>query len=115
CVQATFDPRLFLDDLSARAQRLVPHYRMLVPYLEDDDGTATVFAEHSPDDVLFHEGRYTTDFDPAGRYGPNECGFGLVPLTGGGVLSGGVGNDPRLPESKEGTRLVAAGIRSVLR
>src|SRR6202008_101788 len=69
CVQATFDPRLFLDDLSARAQRLVPHYRMLVPYLEDDDGTATVFAEHSPDDVLFHEGRSTTHFHPPGRSG----------------------------------------------
>jgi hypothetical protein len=72
-LQATFDPRLFLDDLSARAQRLVPHHRMPVPYLEDDDGTATVFAEHSADDVLFREGRYTTDFDPAGRYAHHQA------------------------------------------
>ena len=114
-LQTTFDPRLFLDDLSARAQRLVPHYRMLVPYLEDDDGTATVFAEHSPDDLLFHEGRYTTDFDPAGRYAPNQWAFGLVLLTGDVVRSGEVGNDPRFRDTKEGTRLVAAGIRSVLR
>jgi len=114
-LQATFDPRLFLDDLSARAQRLVPHYRMLVPYLEDDDGTATVFAEHSPDDVLFHEGRYTTDFDPAGRYAPNQWAFGVVLLAGDVVLSGDVGNDPRFRETPEGARHVAAGIRSVLR
>jgi hypothetical protein len=31
-----------------------------VPYLEDDNGTATVFAEHSAHGVLFHEGRYAT-------------------------------------------------------
>src|SRR5262245_19466487 len=88
---------------------------MLVPYLEDDDGTATVFAEHSAGDVLFHEGRYTTDFDPAGRYAPDQWAFGQVLLKGDVVLSGDVGNDPRFRETKEGTRFVAAGIRSVLR
>src|SRR5882762_972893 len=102
-LQATFDPRLFLDDFSARAQRLVPHHRMLVAYREDDDGTATVFAEHIADGVLFHEGRYTTDFDPAGRYAPNQWAFGPVLLRGDVVLSGDVGNDPRFRETKEGT------------
>jgi transcriptional regulator with GAF, ATPase, and Fis domain len=113
-LQATFDPRLFLDDLSARAQRLVPHHRMLVPYLEDDEGTATVFAEHTADGVLFHEGRYTTDFDPAGRYGPGDWALGPLLLTADVVLSGDVANDPRFRETEERTRLVAAGIRSAL-
>src|SRR5689334_15807810 len=112
-LQATFDPRLFLDDLSARAQRLVPHERMLVPYLEDGDGTATVFAEHSADGVLIHEGRYTTDFDPTGRYGPDDWALGPLLVAADVVLSGDVANDPRF-RAEERTRLVAAGIRSAL-
>ena len=46
-LQEKFDPQRFLADFSARAQRLVPHDRVIISSLEDDGRTFTVFAEHA--------------------------------------------------------------------
>jgi len=74
-LEERFDPQHFLAEFSARAQRLLPHDRMLIAYIEDEARTYTVFAEDPGKGPPLHEGRYTTDFDPGGRYAADEWGF----------------------------------------
>jgi len=67
-LQEKFDPQRFLEEFSARIQRLVPHDRLVIDHLDDDGRTFTVFAEHAAPELTFHEEHYTTTFNPAGRY-----------------------------------------------
>jgi transcriptional regulator with GAF, ATPase, and Fis domain len=83
-LQDRFDPQRFLAEFSARVQPLVPHDRLLIAYLEDDGESFTVFAEHAVRGPLLHEGRYTVDFDPGGRYPLDE--FSLASVFGGEPL-----------------------------
>src|SRR5215475_8989187 len=67
-MQEKFDPQRFLAEFSAKIQRLVPHDRLVLDYLDDDGRTFTVFAEHAAPDLTLHEEHYTTTLNPAGRY-----------------------------------------------
>jgi hypothetical protein len=67
-MQEKFDPQRFLAEFSAKIQRLVPHDRLVLDYLDDDGRTFTVFAEHACPDLTLHEEHYTTTLNPAGRY-----------------------------------------------
>jgi transcriptional regulator with GAF, ATPase, and Fis domain len=108
----SFDPRNFLAEFSKRAQRLVPHDRMLIVYAEDEVGTFTVFAEDPGLGPPIHEGCYTTDFDPTGRYTADDWGLGPV-LAGDVLLIPEVENDPRMARSPaHRARLLQAGIRA---
>ena len=79
-----FDPKSFLGEFSARLQRLIPHDRLVVAYLDDDRRTFTVFAEFAPKGPILHAEHYTTDFSPEGRY---PIGHGpLAAMFNGGVL-----------------------------
>src|SRR5439155_10272291 len=83
-MQERFDPQRFLSEFSTPVQALVPHDRLLVAYLEDDGDSFTVFAEHAVRGPLLHQGRYTVDFDPGGRYAVDD--FGLGPVLAGPPL-----------------------------
>ena len=83
-MQDAFDPRKFLEEFSARLQRLIPHDRLAIAYLDDDRRTFTVFAEHAAKGPVLHASHYTTGFSPEGRY---PLGQGpLAAMFGGGVL-----------------------------
>ena len=111
-LRGTFDPQHFLAELSASAQRLVPHDRMLIAYVDDRVTSYTVFAEHPGTGPPLHEGRYTTDFDPAGRYALDEWDLDGV-FRGAALLVGDMQTDPRW-SGKPGARarLLAARIRA---
>lgn len=66
-MQEAFDPQRFLAEFSTQVQRLLPHDRLMIAYLEEG-GTLSVFAEQSRRGPAVHEGRYTSAFDPGGRY-----------------------------------------------
>src|SRR5438094_491614 len=110
-LQEKFDPQRFLADFSARAQRLVPHDRVIIDYLADDGRTFTVFVEHAGTGPAVFQGRYTTDFDPDGRYAVDE--WDLRPVFEGGVLLiDDVERDPHMPDKPIArARLLEAGVR----
>jgi hypothetical protein len=79
-----FDPKSFLGEFSARLQRLIPHDRLVVAYLDDDRRTFTVFAEFAP------KGRtYSAAHAATGRQVADLIAFvaGMLPL----MISRGVG------------------------
>ena len=65
-LDAEFQPRAFLDDLSTALHPLVPHDRLGIGYLADDRRTFSVFAEHGGPGVLPMTDRYTTDLRARG-------------------------------------------------
>ena len=67
-MEGDFDPRRFLDDLSAQLLPLIPHDRLGLLYLDDDGHTFSVFAEHATPGLLPGTDRYTTDFDRELRF-----------------------------------------------
>ena len=111
-LQEKFDPQRFLAEFSSRAQRLVPHDRMIIVYLEDGGRAFTVFAEDRGQGPALHTGRYTTDFDPGGRYAVDE--WGLEPVfAGSGLLVDDVDRDPRMAlQPTERARLLEVGVRA---
>jgi len=108
----TFDPRRFLTELSSRAQRMVPHDRMLIAYADTQASTFTVFAENPGVLPALHEGHYTTDFDPAARYADNEYDLDTI-FRGVAQRVGDVGKDPRWDGNPAGrARLMAGGLHA---
>ncbi len=111
-LQEKFDPQRFLADFSAHAQRLAPHDRVIIDYLEDDGRTFTVFAEHAGSGPAVFQGRYTTDFDPDGRYAVDDWDLGPV-FAGGVLLIDDVERDPHMPDKPIArARLREAGVRA---
>jgi transcriptional regulator with GAF, ATPase, and Fis domain len=93
-------------------QRLVPHDRMLVAYRERETRTFTVFVEEAGQGPPLHRGRYTTDFDPGGRYALEDWGLGPV-FEGSGLFMEDVASDPRMAERpSDRARLLEVGVRA---
>jgi hypothetical protein len=67
-LEAGFQPRAFLDDLSTVLGPLVPHDRLGIVYLADDRRTFSVFAEHGAPGVLPETDRHTTDLERPARF-----------------------------------------------
>jgi GAF domain-containing protein len=113
-MQEAFDPRRFLAEFSACAQHLVPHDRVTITYLEDDGRTFTVFAEHRGIGPAVGAGRYTTDFNPAGRYAAEDWNFAHV-FAGDVLVVDDAQRDPRFSgKPMERARAIATGVRGVL-
>jgi transcriptional regulator with GAF, ATPase, and Fis domain len=114
-MQDGVDPRHFLSEFSGQIQRLVPHDRVVIDYLDDGRRTFTVFAEHAVGAApLLHEQHYTTTFDPGGRYVVSE--WGVAPVFAGEVMRvDDFTTDPRFARPNAHERRVAeAGLRSAL-
>jgi transcriptional regulator with GAF, ATPase, and Fis domain len=111
----TFDPQRFLGQFSDRLQRLLPHDRMIVAYLDDGGRTFTMFAEHAAAGLAkLHEQHYTTIFDPAGRYVVAEWALARV-FAGESLMTGDLAGDPRFADPAAPESMVTeAGLRSVL-
>jgi transcriptional regulator with GAF, ATPase, and Fis domain len=110
-LQEAFAPQRFLAEFSAHLQRLLPHDRLLILYLEEG-GTFSVFAEHALQGPLLHEGRYTIDFDPGGRYTSAELALGNV-LAGEAMRVRDFQTDPRFVQPGAGLLMVVKiGLRS---
>ncbi|HTU02872.1 MAG TPA: GAF domain-containing protein, partial [Candidatus Sulfotelmatobacter sp.] len=92
-LQETFDPRRFLGEFSTHVQRLVPHDRLVIAYLEEA-GDVSIFAEHAVHGPLLHRDRYTTEFDPGGRYPVQETVLHPV-FAGQPMLVRDLHGDPR--------------------
>ncbi|PYO57657.1 MAG: hypothetical protein DMD83_08065 [Candidatus Rokuibacteriota bacterium] len=113
-VEEAFDPQQFLEEFSRRLEGLIPHDGAMIAYLDDEGRTSTVFAEHRRQGPYLHEGRYTTAFDPGGRYLHDE--WGLAPVFAGDALmvpdvesDSGVA---RMPAAR--ARLLRVGIRALI-
>ena len=74
-MQDEFDPQRFLADFSGKLERLIPHDRLVIAYLDDDRRTFSIFAEHAKQGPVLHAQHYTTGFSPEGRYLVEELGF----------------------------------------
>ena len=110
-VQEAFDPGRFLAEFSAQVQRLLPHDRLIITYLEEG-GSLSIFAEHALRGPLLHEGRYTIAFDPGGRYTPAELTLEPV-LAGEAMWVRDFHNDPRVAQPGAGLlKVLKIGLRS---
>jgi Nif-specific regulatory protein len=110
-LQEAFDPRRFLAEFSSHVQRLLPHDRLLILYLEGG-GSLSVFAEQALRGPTFHEGRFTIEFDPGGRYAPADMLLESV-LAGEDMLVRDFQGDPRFArEGPETPFPLRAGLRS---
>jgi Nif-specific regulatory protein len=77
-MQDEFDPQRFLADFSAKLERLIPHDRLVIAYLDDDRRTFSIFAEHAKNGPVLHARHYTTGFSPEGRYRVGDWGLRSV-------------------------------------
>ena len=109
-LQAPFDPRQFLAAFSARLQPFVPHDRLVIQYREAG-GFLSVFAEHVRTGPMLHEGRYTTDFDPAGRYDATDLVLDAV-LAGESMVVEDFQTDPRFARRAVPYPALQVGIRA---
>ena len=62
-LEAGFQPRAFLQNLSTALAPLVPHDRLGIGYLSDDRRTFLVFAEHGASVFLPETNHYTADLE----------------------------------------------------
>ena len=112
-MQDEFDPRRFLEEFSAKVERLIPHDRLVIACL-DDDRTFTVFAEHAKTGPVLHAEHYTIGFSPEGRY-PLGAGALATMLDGRALRLDDLEADYRdAREDSVEARVRAAGFRSAL-
>jgi transcriptional regulator with GAF, ATPase, and Fis domain len=111
-LHGAFDPQGFLKEFSAHVQRVIPHDRLMIAYLEDEGRTFTVFAEYAAVGPLLHEGHYTVSFDPGGRYTPDDWDLWPV-FSGEGPLVKDFQADASMAGGQSARfRALKAGIRS---
>jgi Nif-specific regulatory protein len=110
-LQGDFQPRSFLDELSAELCLFVPHDHLSISYLADDRRTFSRFAEQVAPALLPLTEHYTTDLDRPDRFLVRDSP--LAPVFEGETLCASDGLvDPRVAE--DAARLRAAGLRSAV-
>jgi len=111
--QDEFDPRRFLEEFSAKVERLIPHDRLVIA-CRDDDRTFTVFAEHAKTGPVLHAEHYTIGFSPEGRY-PLGTGALATMLDGRALRLDDLEADYRdAKDDSVEARVRTAGFRSAL-
>jgi transcriptional regulator with GAF, ATPase, and Fis domain len=108
-LEAEFQPRVFLADLSAALTALVPHDRLAIEYIAEDRRTFSVFAEHGAPDVLPTIDRYTTDLEHAARFPAADSLVSTV-LGGDVVCVSDLSADPRFAGHHDRLRGLRAAI-----
>ena len=110
-LEAEFQPRGFLDDLSTAMGRFIPHDRLGISFLADDRRTFSVFAEHGAPGFLPATDRHTTDLERPARF--PVAGSPLVEVFNGNALcASDLVADPRFVVYRN--QLQAAAIRSAI-
>ncbi len=110
-LQAEFQPRAFLDDLSTALRPLVPHDRLGIGYLAADGRTFSVFAEHGGSGFLPPTDRYTTDLDRPACFPVADSALAAV-FDGDMVPPSALLADPRFARHRDDLR--AAGLPSAV-
>ncbi len=110
-LEGDFDPRAFLDDLSAVLGPLVPHDRLGIGYLAEDRRTFSVFAEHGAPGFLPQTDRYTTDLERPARFPVADSPLSDV-FDGRVLCVSELLGDPRFVSYRD--RLQAAALRSAI-
>jgi transcriptional regulator with GAF, ATPase, and Fis domain len=108
-LEAEFQPRLFLDDLSAQLAPFVPHDHLGIGYLAEDRRTFSVFAVHGGPGFLPPTDRYTTDLEREARFPVGDSPLAEV-FEGHVLYVADLLTDPRFAAHREPLR--AVGLRS---
>jgi transcriptional regulator with GAF, ATPase, and Fis domain len=110
-LHSEFQPRAFLADLSAALEPFVPHDRLGICYLSDDERTFSVFAEHGGPGFLRPTDRYTTDLRGAVRF--PVASSPLAPVFEGKILRvADLPADPRFAD--HAAELRSTGLKSAI-
>src|SRR5574342_745653 len=110
-LEAEFQPRGFLDDLSTAMGRFIPHDRLGISFLADDRRTFSVFAEHGAPGFLPETDRYTTDLERPVRFPVADSPLADV-FDGNVLCASDLLGDPRFARRRE--QLQAAALRSAI-
>jgi transcriptional regulator with GAF, ATPase, and Fis domain len=106
-----FQPQSVLGDFSAALQPLVPHDRLGIGYLGDDEDTYSVFAEQGERGFLPPTDRYTTDLEQPAHFPVADLPVADV-LDGTVLCASDVLTDPRFVRHQE--QLKSLVLRSAL-
>jgi two-component system response regulator HydG len=113
-MEEEFDPRRFLGRFSEKIAPALPHTRIVVFRLGEDEKTFTVFAEHDPKGVQLHEGFWSATYHPHARHLVSEWAIGAA-FRGELVRVDDIRADARFAKPSDAERrLVESGLRSGL-
>ncbi len=105
------DPRSFLDEFSRLMKRWVPHDRLVVASLSEDEHSFTILGEQAGPVGALHTGHYTNLADPRARHAVKDWGIAPV-FRGECMVSADLRNDSRFSD-KPGERVILdAGLNS---
>jgi transcriptional regulator with GAF, ATPase, and Fis domain len=110
-LEAEFQPRVFLDELSTALGPFVPHDRLDVGCLADDRRTFSVFAEHGAPGFLPGTDRYTTDLEHPMRFPVAESPLADV-FNGNVLCASDLVADPRFVVYRD--QLQTTALRSAI-
>src|SRR6266851_5883923 len=101
-----------LAELSDLLLAILPHDRLVVDCLDENQRTFRVFAEHVVHGPVLHEDHYTTDAARDARYTVADWTIRRA-FAGEALLIGDFATDPRYAEPNEFEKsLVAGGVRA---
>ncbi len=110
-LEAEFQPRAFLDDLSTAVGPFIPHDRLGIGYLAEDRRTFSLFAEHGAPGFLPETDRYTTDLERPARFPVADSPLAEV-FNGNVLCASDLVSDSRFVAYRE--QLKTAEIRSAI-
>ncbi|MBL8861715.1 MAG: sigma 54-interacting transcriptional regulator [Planctomycetes bacterium] len=105
------DPRTFLDDFSRLLKTWVPHDRLVVAALSEDEQSFTILAEQGGPIGAIHAGHYTNVPGPRARHPVKDWGVAPV-FRGQAMVAGDLTADPRFAAQPGERPILDAGIRS---
>ncbi len=105
------DPRTFLDDFSRLLRTWVPHDRLVVASLAEDESSFTILAEQTGPLGALHEGHYTNIGSPRARHPVSDWGIAEV-FRGTPIVAPDLQTDPRFATQPGERPILQAGIRS---
>jgi transcriptional regulator with GAF, ATPase, and Fis domain len=110
-LEAEFQPRVFLGDLSTALGPFVPHDRLGIGYLADDRRTFSVFAENGAPGFFPETVRYTTDLERPARFPVADSPLAEV-FDGNVLCASDLVADPRFAVYRD--ELQTAALRSTV-
>jgi transcriptional regulator with GAF, ATPase, and Fis domain len=110
-LSAEVDPRTFLDEFSRLLKTWVPHDRLVVASLSDDESSFTILGEQAGPTGALHTEHYTNIGSPRARHPVGNWGIAPV-FRGETMVSPDLRGDPRFATRPGERQVLAAGIRS---
>ncbi len=108
---AEVEPRSFLDEFSRLLRTWVPHDRLVVASLSDDEVSFSILGEYGGHIGQLHADHYTTEVSPRARHAVSDWGVAPV-FQGECMVSADLRVDPRFATMPGERRILDAGLRS---